>query len=151
MHPVLRNIVAVIAGIIVGSLVNYLFVFIGGSIIPLPEGVDSSSMESLKEAMPKFGPQHFLFPFLAHALGTFAGAFLTAYLSISHKYILSLLIGLFFLAGGIFSIISLPSPLWFNVVDLALAYIPMAYQGAYMAPERAASKKSRKNFKVNNS
>ncbi|HLO89565.1 MAG TPA: hypothetical protein VK172_00235 [Lentimicrobium sp.] len=146
MHPVLRNIAAVIAGIVAGSIVNMGIIMISGSIIPLPEGVDMSNTEGLREAMHLLGPQHFLFPFIAHALGTFAGAFLTAYLSVSRKLTLALITGLFFLAGGIFSVISLPSPIWFNVVDLVLAYIPMAYIGFYIAPDRLAAKKTRKFF-----
>jgi hypothetical protein len=40
-----------------------------------------------------------------------------------------LVIGIFFLAGGIGNIIMLPSPLWFTFVDLAEAYLPMAWMG----------------------
>jgi len=36
-------------------------------------------------------------------------------------------IAVFFLAGGIASVAMLPSPLWFSVTDLVLAYIPMGY------------------------
>jgi hypothetical protein len=36
-------------------------------------------------------------------------------------------IGVFFLAGGIANVFLLPSPTWFTIVDLSLAYIPMAW------------------------
>jgi hypothetical protein len=39
----------------------------------------------------------------------------------------ALVIGLFFLAGGIANIIMLPSPTWFTVLDLVGAYLPMGY------------------------
>ncbi len=45
----------------------------------------------------------------------------------SHKMKLAMVIGGFFLAGGIASVFMLPSPAWFAVCDLAGAYIPMAY------------------------
>lgn len=127
MNPILRNILAVVAGGVAGSIVNMGIIMVSGSIIPPPEGSDVTTMEGLKVAIPLFEPKHFLFPFLAHALGTFAGASLTAFLAASHKMKLALVIGLFFLAGGIANIFMLPSPAWFTVLDLTVAYIPMAY------------------------
>ena len=73
--------------------------------------------------------KHFLFPFLAHALGTLVGAFVAAKISPNYGLQLAIGVGLLFLAGGITNIYLLPSPLWFTIVDLAVAYIPMAYFG----------------------
>jgi hypothetical protein len=42
-------------------------------------------------------------------------------------------IGAFFLAGGIVNAFMLPAPVWFIVVDLAGAYIPMAWIGGKIA------------------
>jgi hypothetical protein len=39
------------------------------------------------------------------------------------------IVGVFFLIGGIMMVVQVPSPLWFSIVDLALAYIPMACIG----------------------
>lgn len=129
MNPIVRNILAVIAGAIVGGIVNMMIVTFSSSIIPLPEGVDPTSMESLKESMHLFGPQHFVMPFLAHALGTFAGAFLAALLAASRKMTLAIVVGAFFLVGGIMNVFMLPSPVWFTILDLVGAYIPMAWLG----------------------
>jgi len=127
MHPVLRNILAVIAGAIVGSVVNMGIIMISGSIIPPPEGADVTTTEGLKEAMHLFEPRHFIMPFLAHALGTFTGALLAGTIAASHKMTLAIVIGVFFLAGGITNVFMLPSPTWFIVVDLVGAYLPLAY------------------------
>lgn len=127
MNPILRNTLAVIVGIIVGSIVNMSIILISGSIIPPPKGADNTTMEGLKTTMHLFEAKHFLFPFLAHAIGTFAGAVTTALVAFNHKKKLALVIGAFFLLGGIVSVCSLPSPMWFTVVDLVFAYIPMAY------------------------
>lgn len=127
MNPVLRNTLAVIAGIIIGSIVNMSIILISNSIIPPPDGADNTTMEGLQKTMHLFEVQHFIFPFLAHAIGTFAGAVTTALIAIHHKKKLALVIGAFFLLGGIVSVCSLPSPMWFTFVDLVFAYIPMAY------------------------
>lgn len=136
MHPILRNILGFIAGLFIGSMVNMGLIMISGSIIPLPDGVDNSTEEGLKAGMHLFEPKHFIFPFLAHALGTFVGALVTALIAGSHKIKLGILIGLFFLAGGIYMVILLPAPLWFNLLDLSLAYLPMAYLGARLVTRK---------------
>ena len=130
MNSIIRNILAVITGIIIGSIVNMGIINISGSIIPPPEGADITTMEGLKATMHLFKPINFLFPFLAHALGTLAGAILAAMIAANHKMKFALVIGLFFLIGGITSILLLPSPTWFAIADIAGAYIPMAWMGA---------------------
>lgn len=129
MHPTLKNILAVIAGLIVGSIVNMGIVMISGSVIPPPEGGDITTMEGLKATMHLFEPKHFIFPFLAHALGTLVGAFVAAKIAATKKISMALLIGVFFFIGGVINVSMLGGPLWFTVLDLVMAYIPMAYLG----------------------
>ena len=76
-------------------------------------------------------------PFLAHALGTLVGAFIAAKIAVSHKMRFALGLGVFFLLGGIAAVFMLPAPMWYNVTDLVLAYIPMAYLGGKMAVKKA--------------
>ncbi|HRH66660.1 MAG TPA: hypothetical protein PLU53_10220 [Bacteroidia bacterium] len=133
MNPTLKNILAVIAGLIFGSSVNMGIVMVSGSIIPPPEGADVTTMEGLKASMHLFRPVNFILPFLAHALGTMAGAFLAATIGASYKMRLAFVIGIFFLAGGIANVLLLPSPVWFTVADLGFGYIPMAFLGGKLA------------------
>ncbi len=127
MNSIIKNILAIIAGILFGSVVNMGLITISGSIIPPPDGANVTTTEGLKAAMHLFQPKHFIFPFLAHALGTFAGAFMAALIAANHKMKVALGIGAFFLLGGIASVFMLPSPTWFTVLDLLGAYFPMAY------------------------
>ena len=133
MHPIIKNILAVLTGIGVGSAVNMGIITISGSVIPPPDGVDNTTMEGLKAAMHLFEPKHFLMPFLAHALGTLAGAFLAALIAANHNMKFALGIGVFFMLGGIANVLMLPSPLWFTVLDLGAAYIPMGYVAGKLA------------------
>ena len=133
MNPIVKNILAVISGAILGSVVNMGIITVSGSIIPPPEGVYITTMEGLKSAMHLMEPRHFIFPFLAHALGTLVGAFLAALIAATYKMKFALLIGIFFLIGGTVNIFLLPSPTWFTILDLAGAYIPMAWMGGKIA------------------
>ena len=68
--------------------------------------------------------------FVFHALGTLAGAYVTARIAASHHRSLALGIGGFFLIGGIMAVQMLyGSPTWFKAGDLMLAYFPMAWIG----------------------
>jgi len=127
MKTIAKNILAVIIGLIIGSIVNMGIVMISGSIIPPPNGADVTTIEGLQETIHLFQPKHFIFPFLAHAIGTFIGALITALVASTHKMKLALLIGIFFLIGGIINTFILPAPTWFIATDLLLAYLPMAW------------------------
>ena len=133
MNPIIRNVLAVIVGIIAGSTLNMAIIMVSGSIVPPPLGADITTMEGLTASMHLFTPINFLMPFLAHALGTLIGAFIAALIAASHKMILGLVIGACFLIGGIMNIMMLPSPIWFSIVDIVGAYIPMGYLGVKLA------------------
>jgi hypothetical protein len=126
---IIRNILAVIVGIVVGSVVNMSIINISSSVIPPPNGVDVTTFEGLNATMHLFEPKHFLMPFLAHALGTFFGALAAALIAATYKLKFALSIGFLFLIGGTINVFILPSPLWFSALDLIVAYIPMAYLG----------------------
>lgn len=133
MHPIVKNILAVVVGLVVGSVVNMGIIMVSGSLIPPPSGADVTTMEGLKASMHLFEPKHFVMPFLAHALGTFAGAWVAAAISANRPMKLALGVGAFFLLGGIANVFMLPSPTWFAVVDLVGAYLPMAYLAGKLA------------------
>ena len=128
MH-LLKDIGIVLLGLILGGTLNMLLVQAGMIVFPAPEGIDISTEAGLKSAMTIMSPIHFIFPFLAHALGTLFGAWFairfTKYKHISAAYS----IGMLFLLGGIMMVFSVGGPTWFIMMDLTLAYLPMAWLG----------------------
>lgn len=129
MKKILINILAVLIGLFSGAFVNGAIINISNDIIPPPPGTNLKTMEGLIHAMSMMEPKHFIMPFLAHALGTFVGAVLCSFIAKSHQLILALSIGLSFFLGGLMMVLQLPSPIWFDLVDLVLAYFPMAFLG----------------------
>jgi len=136
VSPVVRNTLAVIAGFAVGSAVNMSLILVSGNVIPPPAGADISTLEGLRASIHLFEPRHFVFPFLAHALGTLAGAWVAATIAASARFGMALLVGCLFLAGGIANTMMIPAPMWFHALDILAAYIPMAWLGAKLAPAR---------------
>lgn len=119
---------AVVAGWMGGSILNMGLVQLGHSLLPL-EGVDPNDMDALAEVMPTLDMEFFMFPFLAHALGTLLGAIISGKIAATHKMYFSLGIGVLFLLGGIAVNVMIPGPTWFAVLDITIAYIPMAWIG----------------------
>ena len=42
---------------------------------------------------------------------------------------IAIILGCLFLAGGIIANIMIPAPWWYPILDVTLAYVPMAYLG----------------------
>ncbi len=128
MHPILRNILGVIIGLFVGGGINMAIIIFGTMLIPGPEGMIAGDPDSVQAHAHLFRSHHIIVPLLAHGLGTLVGAFLAAMIGASRKMILAMIVGAFFLVGGIM-MAQYPFPMWMKVVDLVVAYIPMAWLG----------------------
>ena len=136
----LRNILAVVVGLTVGGGVNMALIIASPLVIPPPAGVDVSDPQSLSESMHLFEPKHFIFP-LPGARGRDFGGALVAYLvAASHRPVFAYVIGVCFLAGGIAAARMIPAPVWFVVLDLAAAYVPMAFLGTLLGRRIAGPK-----------
>lgn len=132
----MKAVLAVLAGIVVGSLVNMGLITISPHIIPLPDGVDPTDVESVKANMHLYEARHFIFPLLAHGLGTLVGAAVAALLAPAAKMRFALGIGVFFLLGGIAVSFMLPAPKWFIATDLIACYLPMAWIGGKLVARK---------------
>ncbi len=128
MKETLRFVLAVLTGAVGGSIINFGLIIVGAAIIPAPAGVDVADPGSLAAAMEAglFRPQHFIFPFIAHAGGTLAGCLIACLVLARQPRPAALTVGGLFLLGGIANAFMIPAPVWFLVLDLGLAYIPMA-------------------------
>ena len=122
MKTIFINILVLLGGCIFGSAVNMGLIITGNQLMPMTDGMNpmDATMWEIK---------YFLFPFLAHAIGTLVGAFIVARYAASHHIILAICIGIFFLLGGISMVFIMPAPLWFIVIDLLFAYVPMGWLG----------------------
>jgi len=105
---------------------------VGPMVIPPPEGVDMSDRDKFAENLMLLKPANFIAPWLAHAVGTLVGAFIAARVAASHKMKFAFGIGVFFLLGGITMFLMFGGPVWFIVLDLIAAYLPMGYLGGML-------------------
>ncbi|MFZ1657551.1 MAG: hypothetical protein WAT61_01930 [Flavobacteriales bacterium] len=138
MNPILRNILAVIVGIVVGGIVNMGLIILGGKFLPPPAGVDVNDIASINAHIREYSVLQLLAPFIAHAAGLLVGAFLTAKLAATRHLAMAMVIGAVFLLGGIMAVTMVPNaPVWFSALDLVVAYLPMAWLGHRLAMMRS--------------
>ena len=133
---ILKLILAVVLGLVLGGITNMALVMASGHVIPPPAGADMTTAEGIRAALPQLEPKHFLFPFLAHAVGTFVGAFISAKIAPQHKLAGAMIVGSFFFVGGIMAARMIPAPTWFIATDLIGAYFPFAFLGFVLARPR---------------
>lgn len=124
----IKNTSFVIIALFIGAFVNGKIIEISPSLIPPPQGADFTTEAGLKAAASLMQPKHFIMPFLAHALGTLVSAIVLLFFFKERQslFIRSLIVGGIFFLGGLSMVFMIPSPKWFILTDLGLAYFPMA-------------------------
>lgn len=119
----MKNIIATIVGIIVGSAAVFLFEnLIGHTLFPLPEGIDPNDMESIANNMDKIPLESKLFVVIGHFAGIIA-AMCTAAIISKLSMVPSYIAGGFMLLATAFVIIALPKELWFATSDALFAIV----------------------------
>ena len=137
MNPILKNVLASLAGLVVMMVVNILLVKLLGSLFPPPEGVDSEDIVSINTNLHRYSTFQLLMPLIAHAGGTLAGCMTASKIASSHKLLIVMLLAAVHFAGGYMMVSMLSnSPTWFNLLDLGLAYFPMAFLGYKLSGEK---------------
>ena len=124
---IIRNILAVIGGFVAGNVVNMLVLTAGHAIMPPPAGFDASSMEGVASTINLLTPVDFVVPFVAHALGAFAGVLIAMFIAASSHKTIAAILGVLFFVGGIVANVIIPAPAWYRAIDVILAYLPMAF------------------------
>jgi hypothetical protein len=130
MKKTIYTVLWVVLSLVFGSLINGLIIYIAPLIIKYPEGVSFATEASTIQSMKLLQPIHFIIPFVAHALGTFISTLLMAIYVKNNFLKLAFFISVLYLFAGVLNVIMYPSPIWFIVLDLVVAYIPLGYLGA---------------------
>jgi hypothetical protein len=123
----LRNIGAVIAGLVVGMIVNMALVMLNGYVLfPMPAGMDMNDPAQLNNYIATLPQQAFIVVLLAHLGQSFVGAWVAARLAASRPMLLAMIIGALSLLGGIGNAMQIDLPTWMYVefpLYLAVAWV----------------------------
>jgi hypothetical protein len=133
----IRNILALIAGLFVGMCVNMALVTLNAQVLfPMPPGTDWNNPELFSAYIATLPLAAFVVVMLAHLGQSFVGGFVAARFCASRPMVLAMIVGVFSLAGGIMNMMSLDHPKWM-LIELPL-YLVVAWLAGRMEERRRA-------------
>ncbi len=127
-----RNVIAFITGLVVGFIVVAGIEMINYGLFPLPAGLDPSDREGMLEHVKTLPAMAYVIVLFAHISGAFFSSFVATWIADSSHKKIALGLGIFMMAMGLVNIVSIPHPMWFNILDLVI-YVPFALVGYSMA------------------
>ena len=135
----LRNVLAVIAGLFVGGCLNMGIIELNSTVLyPMPEGLDMSVPEQFNAYLATLPAAAFVVVMVAHLAQAAVGGWIAARLAASRPRVLAMIVGVFALAGGIAMMIIIDSPAWM-MIELPL-YLALAWgAGTFELKRRAAA------------
>ena len=113
-----RTILAVIAGFIVAALATWALELLGHRLYPSPPGIDPFTPEGAERFIASLPPQALMFVLLAWFVGSLLGT-LTA-VRIGRRALPAWIVCGLVVAGGGWSMFTLPHPAWMIAAGLSL-------------------------------
>lgn len=132
----IRCVLAVLGGMVAGSIFNMAVVMLSWAIYPPPAGADMSDSATMGAYVQSLPVPALLLILVAHAGGAFVGGLIAARIARRSPLVLGGIVGGFFLIGGVVNALSIPAPLWFVVIDL-VSYVPCGMIGAKLVAPAA--------------
>ncbi|MCU7617041.1 hypothetical protein NZ698_07510 [Chryseobacterium sp. PBS4-4] len=114
----LRLILGVIAGIVVGSVCVWAVETLNHSLYPYPVGMKAGDMNAFKayiENLPFLGK---FMVIVGYSLGALVSGFISTKVAKNGKPTAAVICGLIFLSFTIYNMIVLPTPVWFWVLGV---------------------------------
>ena len=136
----LRNICAVLVGLIAGMAFNMAIVMLDTVLYPMPEGVDFNNAEGMQLYIATLPLVALLIVMVAHVGQAFVGGLVAACISKSSPMLVAMIVGSISLLGGIWNMMNMPMPAWMWVE--APLYLIAAYAAAKIKLGRSARIKS---------
>jgi hypothetical protein len=119
----LKNILAVIAGIFAGSTVVYLLQKINESVFPLPADLDFSDPLIVVKAIGEQPTGALLIIIASHLLGAVVASYIAAKISENNARRQALITGAIFIIAVVTSLTMIPYPIWMYIADVSGAII----------------------------
>lgn len=132
-----KKILAVVAGVLLGGLVIFLMERVGHSINPPPEWLDPAKPETIARYVSEAPITVLLFVLLSWAVGSLAAGITATLVCNDGKSVYALTTGALLLFMGIANLMMIPHPLWFMAVT-AFVFIPPAWLGYRLVRKKHA-------------
>jgi hypothetical protein len=127
----LRLVLGTLAGILAAVLIVFAIESLGHVIFPPPPGVDLARPEAMASIIDRLPLGALAFVVLAWMAGAFGGGAIAARLT--HRPWSAWIVGVVMLAGGLWSLIVIPHPLWMKLALLPATLLP-SWVASRLAP-----------------
>ena len=128
----IRNIAALIAGIVTAFASIYLIKNLGHTIYPPPPDLDFSDPEAMRPYIATLPIIALLFPMFGWFIGAFAGSLVANFCGDAKPYVFAAIVGGLVFAATVADLILIPHPLWFSITAL-LGIIASAWPATRVA------------------
>ena len=132
MHPILRSILAVLAGIVVGFIVVAALEFLDTTLFPLPAGLDLHDTAAIKQAMARAPLAALILVIVGWGISALLGSWVAARIARAPKVLHGMIVGIFLLGAAITDMLEFRHPVWFWICGL-LIFLPASYIGSGLA------------------
>jgi hypothetical protein len=117
-----NNVLPVVAGFIVSSIIMMIFESINHYIYPFPEGMDPMNTESVREFAAILPWQAYILVMLGWIVGSFVGSWTTEKISKTRKYTLSGVLAVLLIAAAFLNYFMLQDNLIFYVISIPIFF-----------------------------
>lgn len=131
----MRNVLAVIAGVITGGVITMIAEAISHQLYPPPVLVEFD-LTPLKEFLNSLPPEAWAILIFGWLLAAFGAGLVSALIAKANWKRASLITGGILLAFSIVNFITIPHPIWVMAIT-ALVYLPAAYSGGKLVAKKA--------------
>lgn len=108
----IRNICAVVVGLIAGMALNMAILLLSVLLYPLPEGVSFGDTEAMAAHMKTLPVIALLIVMLAHLGQAFVGGLIAAIIGKNSSMLVAMIVGVLSLMAGLFNMESMSPPTW---------------------------------------
>ncbi len=115
-----RRILAVIGGILAGSICIWLIEALGHILYPLPSGVKPSDIDAFKTYVSTLPFAALLLVLLGYSFGAVVSGFISTKIANDGKSRYAIICGIFFLLATVYNMYMLPTPVWFWIFGILL-------------------------------
>lgn len=133
----IRNILAVFAGLAAGMVTNMALIMLNAyALFPMPGGMDMNDPAQMNVYIATLPATAFILVLAAHLGQSFVGGWTAARLGASKPMLLALIVGVLTLVGGIMNMMQLELPTWMYI-ELPL-YLVVAWLAGRIEVQRRA-------------
>ena len=137
MNPRFKAVLAVVAGLVTGSLLILVLELLSSE--RPPDGIDITDKVAMKAWIDTLPMKAFVILLLVYFLGAIAAGYVANVVARSTKYRPALIAGAGLLVSGIMNLIDIPHPMWFAVVS-SLLFLAGAWVGGRIAIQQESRK-----------